>query len=68
MKDPTSLPSADLARIVADIQAFLWLDVDRDAESFWNPEKEWDFDTVENIAGLLSEFGLEPVAPSPTAP
>jgi len=68
MKDPTSLPPADLARIIADIQAFLWLDVDRNAESFWNPEKEWDFDTVENIAGLLSEFGLEPVAPSPTVP
>jgi hypothetical protein len=68
MKDPTSLPPADLARIVAEIQAFLWLDIDCDSEPFWNPEKEWDFDTAESIAGLLSEFGLEPVALSPTEP
>lgn len=68
MNDPTSLPPAELARIVADIQQCLWLDVGRDDELLWNPDKEWDWDTIENIAGLLSDRGLAPVEPSPAAP
>jgi hypothetical protein len=68
MKDLTRLPSPELVRIVADIQTFLWLDLDRDDEPFWNPDKEWDWDTLEHIAGVLTDAGLRPVEPSPATP
>jgi hypothetical protein len=66
MTDPTSLPFADLARIVATIQEHLWLDFNRENEPFWNPEKEWDLDTIESISGVLTDCGLHPREASAT--
>jgi hypothetical protein len=68
MTDPTTLPFQDLARIVTNIQEYLWLDLTDKDEPFWNPEKEWDLDTIEIIAGVLMDFGLHPVEPSAVTP
>ena len=35
--------------IVNEIKGILWLDIDKDGE-FWNPDKEWSSDTVDEIA------------------
>ena len=62
MLDPRTLPHAQLAGIVADVQAILWKesrmlpDFPREYGEYWNPAKEWDADTVKEIADVLSDF------------
>ena len=51
MLDPRALTHAQLAEIVADVQAILWQesrmlpDFPREYGQYWNPAKEWDPDT-----------------------
>jgi hypothetical protein len=62
MLDPHTLTHAQLAAIVADVQAILWKesrpfpDFPREYGEYWNPAKEWDADTLEEIADVLSDF------------
>jgi hypothetical protein len=48
-----------LRDIVEGIRDILWLDYDRD-RIVLNPEKEWDFETIEFVAGTLEDAGLRP--------
>jgi hypothetical protein len=54
--------TAQLAAIVAHVQAILWKesrllpDFPREYGEYWNPAKEWDADTLEEIADVLSDF------------
>ena len=62
MLDPRDLTHAQLATIVADIQAILWQesrmlpDFPREYGEYWNPAKEWEAETVEEIADVLTDF------------
>ena len=62
MRDPRALTHAQLAEIVADVQAILWQesrmlpDDPRQYGEYWNPAKEWEAETVEEIADVLSDF------------
>jgi hypothetical protein len=62
MLNPRALTRAQLAEIVADVQAILWQesrmlpDDPRQYGQYWNPAKEWDAETVEEIADVLDDF------------
>ena len=62
MLNPRALTHAQLAEIVADVQAILWQeshmlpDDPRQYGQYWNPAKEWDDETVEEIADALDDF------------
>ena len=58
-KDPSSLTRGELAAIVKRIQAELWLDT-RSPQTVWDAHKEWDEETLEEIALHLDVFGLRP--------
>jgi len=66
MLDPRALTHAQLAEIVADVHAILWQesrmlpDDPRQLGQYWNPAKEWDAETVEEIADVLDTFDLRP--------
>jgi hypothetical protein len=59
MKLPRQLSREDMEQIISQIQAILWLDMSEDGE-LWNPDKEWDSETVENVAAVLADHGLRP--------
>ena len=62
MLNPRALTHAQLAEIVADVQAILWQesrmlpDFPREYGQYWNPAKEWDAETVEQIADVLDDL------------
>ena len=62
MLNPRALTHAQLADIVADVQAILWQesrmlpDDPRQYGQYWNPAKEWEPETVEEIADVLDDF------------
>ena len=62
MLNPRALTHAQLAEIVADVQAILWQesrmlpDFPREYGNYWNPAKEWEPETVEEIADVLDDF------------
>jgi len=59
-ENPTHLCSTTLADVVRRIQSILWLE-DLGAErSFWDVNKEWNSDTVSDIADVLTSEGLQP--------
>jgi hypothetical protein len=66
MVDPRALTHAQLAEIVADVQAILWQesrmlpDDPRQYGDYWNPGKEWEIETVEEIADVLDAADLKP--------
>src|SRR5262245_53303714 len=66
MLNPRALTHSQLAEIVADVQAILWqesrmlADFPREYGEYWNPAKEWDSETVEQIADVLDSFDLKP--------
>ena len=66
MVDPRTLTHAQLASIVADVQAILWQesrmlpDFPREYGDYWNPAKEWEAETVEEIADVLDAADLKP--------
>jgi len=62
MLNPRALTHAQLAEIVAHVQAILWQesrmlpDFPREYGNYWNPAKEWEAETVEEIADVLDDF------------
>jgi hypothetical protein len=60
-RSPTvmKLSVRQLRDIVEGIRDILWLDYDRD-RFFHNPDKEWDWDTLDSVAGTLEDAGLRP--------
>jgi hypothetical protein len=67
MLNPRALTHAQLAEIVADVQAILWQesrllpDDPRQYGDYWNPAKEWETETVVEIADVLDAFDLKPL-------
>jgi len=66
MVDPRTLTHAQLATIVSDMQAILWQesrllpDFPREYGEYWNPAKEWEVETLEQIADVLDAADLKP--------
>src|SRR5689334_4959562 len=73
MLDPRALTHAQLAEIVADVQAVLWQesrmrpDDPREYGDYWNPGKEDDGEGLEQIADILSDADLKPPDYMPVA-
>jgi hypothetical protein len=69
MLDPSALSHAQLAEIVANVQAILWQesrmrpDDPRQYGDYWNPGKEDDGEGLEQIAGelLCNKVWMPPV-------
>ena len=59
MTRPKQLGQKKLAALAADLQYCLWHDYDEKGE-FWNPDKEWDADTLEDVATIMDLYGLAP--------
>ena len=63
MKTPKDLTRAELELLAAQVQWCLWRD-SRPAsgtfELFWNPDKEGQPDTIEDIESLAVDLGLKP--------
>jgi len=65
MKNPSDLSKDQLASLVAQVQCILWLDLGgegaplKNAE-WWNPDKNWDPETIQSIAEQLAKVGLRP--------
>jgi hypothetical protein len=59
MKLPRQLSRKDMEQIISKVQAILWLDMSEEGE-LWNPDKEWDSETVESVAAVLADHGLRP--------
>jgi hypothetical protein len=61
MRTVSDLDREQLAEIVKSIQAFLYLDLDRQGTEDWNPDKQWSgADVCEHVAGLLGQHELVP--------
>jgi len=55
------LSMSQLRRIVEQIRQILWLEWDRNCEGGTsNPDKEWKVETIEYVAGVMGDFGLQP--------
>jgi hypothetical protein len=73
MLDPRALTHAQLAEIVADVQAILWQesrmrpDDPRQYGDYWNPGKEDDGEGLEQIADILADADLKPPDYMPVA-
>jgi hypothetical protein len=64
MRSPADLSRETMEQILSQIQILLWHDTNAQGD-FWNPEKEWDSETLEFIAGVLEEQELRPREPLP---
>lgn len=60
-KRPADLTHAQLRKLVERLQEILYWDA---TDQHWNPDKEWDSDTLEQI-GLLMEGNQLAVKPDP---
>lgn len=54
-----SLTFDQLADALRQIQSILWLDMGREPER-WDPDKEFDSETADAVAGVLHDLGLAP--------
>ena len=59
MKSARDLPREQLVELVDHIQQVLYLDADA-RRMIWNPDKEWDADSVDSIAAAMADAGLKP--------
>lgn len=59
MRNVSDLSREELENIVGNVQAILWLDVDRASDN-WDPDKSWDSETIEYVADALIRHGLRP--------
>jgi hypothetical protein len=53
------LSLGQLRDIVEGIRNILWLDIEPHRD-FYNPDKTWDWETLEYVAGTLEDAGLRP--------
>ena len=66
VSQPSDLPRQALVDVVEHLQHHLFLDIaGRDdpfpnGAEFWNPDKRWDVELLESLAGKLAEYGLRP--------
>jgi hypothetical protein len=58
MRRPSDLARKELVHIVEQVQRLLYLDTDAAGETFWNPDKGWDSETLELVASALADAGL----------
>jgi hypothetical protein len=61
MTMPRNLTWQQLVDVVNHIRDILWLDV-RGSREWLNPDKTWDAETLEMVAGVLEDVGLKPPA------
>jgi hypothetical protein len=62
MKAPSELSTDEMRAIISDIQMLLWLEMTPEGDR-WNPDKEWDSETLEYVGAVLEERGLRPEKP-----
>ena len=73
MKSARDLSREQLVELVDRIQQVLYLDADTRG-MIWNPDKDWDSDSLDSIAVAMSDAGLKPdqkmprEAPHPALP
>jgi len=60
MRQPDDLAHEQLATLVRDIRDILYLDLDDESKEYLNPDKIWDADTLDSIAGRLRDYNLVP--------
>jgi hypothetical protein len=66
-RELTDLSDAECREIVRQIQSILWFDYSGQEQTFiWNPDKEWDCETIEYVSGVLEDAGLKPADPIPS--
>jgi hypothetical protein len=61
MKQPSELTHEELVGVVEQIQQFLYEEINEEGRMVWNPDKEWDAETLEYVAAVLVDAGLSPV-------
>lgn len=54
--DPHGLTHDQLVQLAMRLQGILWGDDDGKPD----PDKEWECETIENVADAISDFGLQP--------
>jgi hypothetical protein len=63
---PADLPRQALVDVVEHLQHHLFLDIAGQDDpfpngaEFWNPDKLWDVELLESLAGKLAEYSLRP--------
>jgi hypothetical protein len=66
MIEPNELSREQLINVVTQIRNLLYMDIDPSSDAdFLNPEKEWDGETIEYIAGVFEDFNLVPAERQP---
>jgi hypothetical protein len=81
MRRAEDLTKEELVKLANRIQAILYVDFSPDEEEcrdsgfpkeippnseYFDPDKEWDEDTLDAVARTLDEHGLRPTEPCPT--
>jgi hypothetical protein len=67
MKHARDLSREQLVRIVDHVQQVLYLTANGQ-EMTWNPDKEWDCETIEYVAEAMIDAGLKPEEEMPRTP
>ena len=64
MKQPSDLTREQLENIVVQVRDILWLDA---ISGQLDPERAWDSETIEWVAGAIEDAGLkpDPISPEP---
>jgi hypothetical protein len=57
---PSNLTREQLVHIVEKVQKVLYWDMNAQEQMFWNLDKEWDSETMAQVAGVLTDAGLAP--------
>ena len=66
VSQPADLSRQALVDVVEHLQHHLFLDIAGQNDpfpngaEFWNPDKRWDVELLESLAGKLAEYGLRP--------
>src|SRR4051812_40227564 len=67
MKHARELSHEQLADLVDQVQQILYLSADTQGMT-WDPNKEWDVESLEAVAGVLEDAGLKPQCLLPWQP
>jgi len=59
VKRPQDLSKKELVELIELIRNRLYLDT-HEGKEFLNPEKEWDVETIDDVAGILDSFDISP--------